>query len=188
MSIKPFFATALVTCALLTAPAQAYEHAATGFGVDLPEEFVVDPDIPQQDDYDIVVGINPVSGNPAPADTNPHVCQAGFQGSDGNAGMTQKQINVMAAKNNDWTRQIVAAFSQVMDIGAYENFTLSGIVGIQLITTPKFGPDAANNRIVLSFMETPKGRTMLVCTATRDNIWAALPVFKTIRGGITPPR
>lgn len=186
--MKPLFAATLLALALVTTSTQAFEHKASGFAVDLPDTFIVDPGIDQMDDYDILVGINPVSGDPAPADMSPFVCQAGFQGSDGNAGMRQKEINAMASGTNDWTRRIISAFEPVMRIDAYENFNLLGITGIQLTTTPKLGPNAANTRIVFSILETPKGRTMLVCTATRQGIWRALPTFRTIRGGIIPPR
>jgi hypothetical protein len=186
--MKPLPAIAVLTVILSLSPAvQAFEHKQTGFGVDLPAEFIVDPDIDQMDDYDILVGINPASGEPAPADSNPHVCQAGFQGSTANQGLRQKQINALA-RDDLWIDTIVQSFEPLMKILAYEGFTQSGIAGLQLMTTPRMGPNAENTWLVFNIMETPKGRTMLVCTATRDGIWPALPVFQRIRQGIIPPR
>ncbi|WEK04885.1 MAG: hypothetical protein P0Y65_01110 [Candidatus Devosia phytovorans] len=185
--MKPLPRLALLILALAAGPTQAFEHPETGFAVELPDDFIVDPDVPQQPQYDILVGINPASGDPAPADTNPYVCQAGFQRIPANQGLRQKQINALASDDN-WVWQVAATFEPLMEIDSVENFKHAGIVGVQFVTTPKIGPGAENARLVMTMMETPKGRTVLTCTATADGIWPALPVFERIRDGLLPPR
>ena len=183
MSIKPFFATALVTCALLTAPAQAYEHAATGFGVDLPEEFVVDPDIPQQDDYDILVGVRSAADEAG----EPNLCLVGLLESEINAGLTQKEINTIAA-TPEFGAQVRASLSSVMTIDDIKQVSAAGIHGVEVFARPRLTPEAENIRAVLTLLDIPTGRVSVSCVATAETLDAMLPTFRTIRDGIVAPR
>lgn len=176
-------AIVLLTLALTgPAAAQAFKHDATGFGVDLPKDFVVNAEVPPQPAYDILVGIT------SRAQPDDFSCEAGFQGSDGNSRLTQRQINAMATGATAWTQQVRAGFSLAMTIDAFKSFRIGDLVGVELIATPKFAAPTEDIRLVISLLETRRGRTMLICNTTASTIDEALPVFRRMREGLIPPR
>ena len=53
--------------------------------------------------------------------------------------------------------------------------------------TPKLGSAAETIRMVVSTIETAKGRTGLICVAEKDSMAAARPEFRAVRATIRAP-
>ena len=172
---------------LLSTPALAFEHAETGFGLNLSDDFIIDDAIPQQPDYSILVGVRSATGEPAPAANEDNLCMVGFTATDANAGMTQKEINAFT-NTEEWGSTIRASLSSVMTVDTMESARLDRIQGMEIVARPNIGPDADTIRLVLTLFEMPAGRVSVSCVATATTLDAMLPTFRAIRDGITAPR
>jgi hypothetical protein len=118
-------------------------------------------------------------------------CQVAFEALPQNARLSQAQINQIASEP-DWrerARWSIAAFSDVSDEQAYSQ---SGIVGVSLIAEmkPTFAaPDRAKAlRNLMAILETPKGRTTIVCTAEKEKFEERRAAFRDVVHGVEPPR
>lgn len=174
---------AALALALVATPVLAVEDAATGLKVDLPGDFAIEAS--QRSNYQALFGVSPLSGQPSSAGS-PYLCEVGFQAAPSNQGMTQDQIN-KAMSEPSWSQMAQAGLEPAFTINSEQDFALNGVGGLEFIATPKAGPEALNVRVFLSFMETPKGRTVVSCATTAPEIDGALPVFRAIRQGVTPP-
>jgi hypothetical protein len=176
----------LMAIALLVQPALALEDAASGLKVELPDDFIVEIAPTPIDGYDVLIGINAASGKPAIVGNSDYLCGVAFVAAPQNAGLTQDQITAMI-DTPGWVEQARASMDPVMTFGSVEAFRLGDAMGAEFITTPRIGPDHDNVRLMLSMLETPKGRTVITCAATAATLKKVLPVFRSIRDGVTPP-
>lgn len=176
----------LTALCLATPTVFALEDTATGLKVELSDDFRLERSPEPSPAYDVLIGVDTVSGDPPIVGTSDYLCGVAFIASSQNAEMTQAEINAVidTPEWGDLARQSMAA---TMTFEQATTFQLAGITGTEFIAIPKNGPDHDNVRLVLSVLETPKGRTMVSCVATATTLKNALPVFRTIRDGITPP-
>ena len=176
-------ALSLVSLALV-APAFAAEDKASGLAVELSDEFVVEP---TQGDgtFTANFGIKSASDTPANFEGEDYLCQVSFSPAPENAALSKEEINDMVA-TPDWVNLAKETMSVMFDFTEDSAFTLGDINGHEFIATPK-AEGAENVRLVLSMLETTKGRTAISCVADEANLDEVLPAFRTIRDGVTPP-
>lgn len=184
----PLRISALLISGLLTASSSVFAEfsdATTGFAIRPPPEFTTQSTTRRQ--FDVGVGIAAVSGTPTAAGNSAFVCEAGFKAAATNNSLTVSEINAFVDKP-EWRNLIRATFELIGTVTAEHLFTQEGYRGIELQVTPKMGPNAANVRIVVSIMETSKGRTTFLCNTTTKDIEMGLPQFRAIRSSITLPK
>lgn len=179
---------ALAVTVLCAHPAFAVEDSATGLKVELSDDFIVEvAPFPVTPQYDVLIGVNAASGQPPIVGNSDYLCGVAFVTAPQNAKLSQAEINAMI-DTPEWGMQARAAMEALMTFSTTEPFQLGDATGAEFVATPKIGPDHDNVRLVLSLVETPKGRTVVTCTATASTLKKAMPVFRTIRDGVTPPR
>lgn len=182
--MKPLPVLALLPLALCgTIPAQAFEHKPTGFGLTLSDDFVIDENIRQTPEYTILVGVRSAADEAG----EPNLCIVGLLESEINAGLTQKEINTIAA-TAEFGAQVRASLSSVMTIDDIKQASAAGIHGVEVFARPRLTPEAENIRAVLTLLDIPTGRVSVSCVATAETLDAMLPTFRTIRDGIVAPR
>ena len=181
--MKPLPLLALLPLALCSVlPTQAFEHEPTGLGLSLSDDFVVDENVRQTPEYTVLVGVRSAS-----APEEPHLCLVGLLESDINQGLTQKEINIIAA-TAEFGAQVREALSSIMTIDYMEAATADGIHGLEIFVRPNLGPEGENIRSVLTLLDIPAGRITVSCATTADRLDAMLPSFRTIREGVIAPR
>lgn len=184
----------LVSCArralicaafLLSSPALAYDDPATGFGFRAPPGVVETPSTRIR--FDAGVALDSATGQPPPAGTSKHLCEATFKRAAANAKLTQGRINALAARpaRKQRVKQTLALAFEVTAIRAQ---SLGDVLGLEIEARPKYGPNHEDARAYLTIHETPKGRVTLVCVTPKAAWDKALPLFREIRGGLIPPR
>lgn len=118
-------------------------------------------------------------------------CRVGFQSAPQNNKLTQNEINDQVSKP-EWSNLIRATMELVYDVKSIEAFEHDGIKGATVIALikPRDGlpPEAADIRNVLTMLETPKGRTNVVCVDFKDTFDARRAEFERVVRGVKPPR
>lgn len=181
--MKPLIALSLALAALMT-PAHALDDAATGLAVTLPPaDFTIEPSA-QPGGYAASFGINTVSGKPALVGGQ-YLCDVGFEPNPQSAAFSQDVINAEVEKP-EWADMIASSMGTFFRFVDRQSFTLAGASGVEFTAIPK-APGGEALRIVLSLLETPHGRTTVSCATSLDQFDDALPVFRAIRAGVTPP-
>lgn len=183
LSLLPAFVVAI--CASF--PVYGMEDPATGLKINLSSDFIVKFDSTKDPAYDVFFGIDPASGQPPHVGTSKYLCGVTFRAAPQNAGFTQDQINEMI-KGERWNLQARKTLSANITLETANAFHIAGINGVEFTGAPKVGPDHDNVRLMMSMLETPKGRTTVVCTATKASFDGVMPMFHTIRNGVSPPR
>ncbi|HWV21149.1 MAG TPA: hypothetical protein VN036_08980 [Devosia sp.] len=179
------FASSLVLAAvLLAAPALAGEDAETGLAVTLPDAFVVEA-APSPPPYNVTFGVKSASDDPATLTGEKYLCQVSFQSVPANAGLTRERINEQIGSPG-WIAMAKDGMSSIFDFVSDSSFKLDGYKGHEFIGMPK-QKNAEHVRLVLSMVETAKGRTAVSCVTDAERLDAVLPTFHTIRDGVTPP-
>lgn len=181
MRLLPVVSIALFA---LAGPAFAIEDEATGLAVNLPDTFTVEA-APSPPPYSVTFGVKSASGEPAPLEGETYVCQVSFQAVAGNAGLTMETINAQIG-TPAWVAMAKEGMASIFDFVSDSSFELAGYKGHEFIGTPK-QKGAENVRLVLSTLETAKGRTAISCVTDAERLQEALPTFHTIRDGVTPP-
>jgi hypothetical protein len=92
----------------------------------------------------------------------------------------------MMAKR-EWLNVHKSLFEMTGTVSDLVPFDHQGYTGIEMTITPKAGPAAESIRMFVSTVETPKGRTALICIAEKHSIAAALPQFRAVRAAIRAP-
>ena len=179
------FASSLVlVAAILAAPAFAAEDAETGLAVTLPDTFVVEA-VESPPPYNVTFGVKSASDDPAPLTGEKYLCQVSFQSVPGNADLTEEKINEQIGSPS-WVAMAKEGMASIFDFVSDSSFELDGYKGHEFIGKPK-QKNAEHVRLVLSMVETAKGRTAISCVTDADRLDAVLPTFHTIRDGVTPP-
>ncbi len=180
---------ALLLVALSDPASASFRDPGTGFGIAPPAPFVTEPTMHRT--FDVAVGLSSTTNLPpsvgrSPDGSQPFVCQAGFKAAAQNNDLTKAEINALMAKP-EWRKVIRATLELVFQIDGERAFTLHGYRGIELRVPPKMGPGAENVRALMSFVETAKGRTSLICLTDRASFAKALPQFRAVRATLTAP-
>lgn len=166
------------------APASAAEDQASGLAVNLPGDFVVET-LPPSAPYTANFGIKSTSGEPATFEGEPFLCQVSFAPAPQNAGLAQAEINDMI-KSEAWVGLAKKSMEPAFTFESDGGFELAGFNGHEFIGVPK-QTGGENVRLVLSMLETAKGRTAISCVASKETLEDRLKTFHTIRDGVTPP-
>lgn len=171
----------------MSLPAHGVEDPASGLKINLSSDFVVKRDSTKDPVYDVLFGIDPASGLPPPVGTSNYLCGVTFRAAPQNAGFTQAHINEMIT-GQEWNVQARRSLSANIVLETANAFHIDGITGVEFTGIPKAGPDHENVRLMMSMLETPRGRTTITCATTRANFDSVVPMFHTIRNGVSPPR
>lgn len=172
-----------------TSASASFQDRATGFAIAPPSPFMTVPTTNRN--FDVGVGLRsstnfpPTIGNTLDG-SQPFVCQAGFKAAPQNNDLTKAQINELMGKP-EWRGVIRTTLELMFQIDGESAFTLQGYRGIELRARPKAGPDAENVRALISFVETAKGRTTMICLTNRASFHKALPHFRAARTTLTLP-
>lgn len=170
---------------LMLAPAQAQTRASELFAVTLGSPFKVTPSVHSGNDR--TLAITSSAERPRPSNTDKVLCKAAFKAAPQNGTLTQAAINAHV-QDGKWRQAARTALGQVFKLEPETPFMDKGIAGIEFVGAPAAGPDASRVRVYLTLAETPAGRTSLSCATFVEDLPAALPVFRTVRGAITMPK
>ena len=168
----------------LSGPVFAFEDELTGLAINLPDTFIVEDALPPLD-YLISFGVKNATGAPAAFEGEAHLCSVSFLPDSANAEFTQEQLNT-AVQSDKWRDFMQNMLSQDADVGEITKFDLNGISGQEFMVTSREKRDR-DARAVMSFLETPKGRTLVSCVTDAETLDQHLEIFRTIRDGVTPP-
>lgn len=174
----------VLVAASLAAPALAVEDAETGLTVTLPDSFLVEA-APSPPPYNVTFGVKAASEEPSTLAGEKYLCQVSFQSVPANAGLTLEKINEQIGSPG-WIAMAKDGMSSILEFVSDSSFELNGYRGHEFIGQPK-QKNAEHVRLVLSMVETAKGRTAISCVTDADRLDAVLPTFHTIRDGVTPP-
>jgi hypothetical protein len=173
---------AWLLASLGTAAAEPWSDAASGLRVDPPAGYTVHP-----------MSLTPpfaVRAAVKQSDDRDTGCQVAFEPLPQNARLSQAEINDMTIEPGwgERARGSIAAFSDVSEEQPYHQ---SGITGLSLVAQlkPTFAaPDRAKAlRNLMVILETPKGRTTIVCTADKAAFESRRAAFLDVVHGVEPP-
>jgi len=172
---------ALCILAILTAPVMALEDRTTGLKVELTEDFTVEA-IPRIAMFEAVIGVNLASGETFGGNAK-NLCEVTFDKQPGWVAFDQKRFNDKLGAT-DYPLVFARQVSSVFKVLRSERFELRGIVGHEFIMALNDNPTLIS---VNNVMETPEGKTAVTCIASSQDLERALPVFREVLSGVTPP-
>jgi hypothetical protein len=186
--VRPLTAGVLLI-GLSVPAAAAFRDSATGFSIAPPAPFVTEPTTHRT--FDVAVGLRSATNLPpsvgrSPDGSQPFICEAGFKAAAQNDNVSKADINAMMAKP-EWRKVIRSTLELVFQIDGESAFALQGYRGLELRARPKAGPGAENVRALISFVETARGRTTLICLTDRASFNKAVPQFRAVRATMTAP-
>ncbi len=117
-------------------------------------------------------------------------CKIAFQAAPQNAGLSQAEINAFTQKK-EWTELIRATLSLRYDVESVMPFEQGGLAGAAVVADFKSTegePKAAELRSYLVLIDTPKGRTTVVCVGDKAGFEGRKPEFEAIARAVSPPR
>lgn len=168
-----------------SAAAQSYGDAATSLSVAPPAGFKAEAGKPHPQ-FEVTIDISSKTGTPKAVNNNGQLCTLGFKSAAQNAKLTRELVNEQMAKP-EWQQLYRDMFETIGTVSDFKLFEHQGFAGVELIVTPKAGPNAQNVRMFTSTLETAKGRTALICATDSAGLAAALPQFKALRATIHAP-
>ncbi|MFD1333198.1 hypothetical protein ACFQ4O_14460 [Methylopila musalis] len=118
-------------------------------------------------------------------------CRVGFQESPQNAGLTQDQINAFTAKKewNDLIRATLALYYDVVSVEPFEQAGLAGAAVVGDIKPAEGQPPAnVNARSYFVLLDTPRGRTTVVCVTAKEQFDRRRAEFEAVARSVQPPR
>jgi hypothetical protein len=163
--------------------AQPISDPATGLAVNPAPGYVAKP-APASGNYTVSFDVK----KPDDKDTG---CRVGFQPAPQNAGMTQDEINAFTAKP-DWADLVRTTLSRLYVVISLDRFEHAGVRGAVVVgdfrLPPGAPPRAAEIRSWLVMLETPKGRTSIVCVGEKPSFEARRSEFVDVARGVTLPK
>lgn len=173
-----------VLASLVLGSATYAQDGTNDLAVDPGSDFVVEA-IPPAPPYTSNFGVKSASGTPANFDGEAWLCQVSFAPAPQNAELSQTEINDMVT-SPEWLQLAKDSMAPVFTFEDDTGFKLGDFNGHEFVAVPK-QPGAENVRLVLSMLETAKGRTAISCVADETTLEDTLPVFRQIRDAVTPP-
>jgi hypothetical protein len=167
------------------AAAQSYGDSVSGLSVSPPAGFKAEAGQPHPL-FDVTIDISSKTGTPKAVNSNGQLCTLGFKPAAQNAQLTRKVINAQMARP-EWQQLYRTMFETIGTVSDLKLFEHQGFNGIELIVTPKAGPNAQGVRMFASTLETAKGRTALICATDQTGLATALPLLKALRATIHAP-
>jgi hypothetical protein len=174
----------LVVAAASVAPAQAdvYDNKTLPIYFRTPEGFPIRPaTVPG---YDLVLRINPTGNFPRRAAGEDFLCEISWKSVPSQQARTQQWLN------DRWTdeavmTQALGAVAAIMQVKSDQTFTMADVAGKELIGPMRNDPSTV---VVMSVANTPRGRVQMLCMLQAAEAEAALPVLRSIRDTIRPPK
>ncbi|HEY0293075.1 MAG TPA: hypothetical protein VGC51_12220 [Hansschlegelia sp.] len=117
-------------------------------------------------------------------------CKVAFQAAPQNAALGQEEINAFTQKK-EWIDLIRATLALRYDVASVDPFEQGGLAGAAVVADfkPVEGePRASDVRSYLVLIDTPKGRTTIVCVGDKAGFDARKPEFEAIARAVSPPR
>ena len=167
----------LVCFGAATAPAAEVRDPKTGLAVDPPAGFTAQVRPPS---------LGAAAEIEVERQTPPTSCSVSFEESTGNRGFAQEKLNELA-KSKEFLDIVRARMGAGHDILSLDHMTQDGAVGIVLTLKSKM-EFLANMRTYQAFFETPRGRTVVVCSTNQDNFDAFRKDYDAITKGLRLPR
>lgn len=180
-----FLAALPLAFACTAAGAQSYGDPATNLSVSPPKPFVGKAGKPHPQ-FDVTIDIDSTTGTPKAVNADGRLCTLGFKPAPQNAQLNREIINAQMAKP-EWQQLYRDMFETIGTVSDLKLFEHQGFNGIELVVTPKAGPNAENIRMFTSTLETPKGRTALICVTDQAGLAASLTQLKALRATIHAP-
>lgn len=176
-------AAALLTAAVLPAAAQALRDPATGLAVDPPAGYVATPMAVQGAQL-----ARMAVRRPQDEDTG---CQVAFVAAPQNESLSQETLNRLA-RSPGWQRVITATLQPLYNVISTGPFVQRGIEGMELVAElrprPDIPPRGQELRTLFVILETPRGRTTIVCSAEKAGFAARRGEFEAVARSTLPPR
>lgn len=124
------------------------------------------------------------------ADESDPGCRVGFQSSPQNAGLAQEEINAFTAKPewNDLIRATLALYYDVVSLEPFEQAGLSGAAVVGDIKPVPDQPKMPDARSYFVLLDTPKGRTTVVCVVDKAKFDGRRAEFEAVARSVQPPR
>ena len=173
---------AVLMAVVTGAPARAevYEDKSVPIYVQTPPGFTIRTGA--DSGYDLVLNIDPVGNFPSRAAGEAHLCGIRYKVQPSQ--YTQEAIN---ARVNDQAVQAQARvpIAAVLNLKTERMFTLGEVAGLEYFGTMREEPTAVS---LLSVIVTPRGRVQIACFLPADQAEKALPVLRSIRDSIRPPK
>jgi hypothetical protein len=180
-----FLAALPFALACTVAGAQSYGDPASGLSVSPPKPFIGKAGKPHPQ-FDVTIDIDSSTGTPKAVNADGRLCTLGFKPAAQNAQLNRETINAQMAKP-EWQKLYRDMFETIGTVTDLKLFEHQGFSGIELIVTPKAGPNAENVRMFTSTLETSKGRTALICVTDKAGLAASIAQFKALRETIHAP-
>ena len=168
-----------------SASAQSYGDSVSGLSISPPPGFKAEAGQPHPL-FDVTIDISSKTGAPKAVNSNGQLCTLGFKPAAQNAQLTREVINAQMARP-EWQQLYRTMFETIGTVSDLKLFEHQGFNGIELIVTPKAGPNAQDVRMFASALETAKGRTALICATDQTGLATALPLLKALRATIHAP-
>jgi hypothetical protein len=173
---------ALAMLAVGEAQAAPQRDNATGLSVNPPAGYIAET-LPAAGGMTARFAVR----RPSETDTG---CQIGYSPAPQNARLTQAQINVMMG-SSAWQDSAKAALAPLYDISIATMTERAGLRGLMLVADLKPRPglpaSAQDIRSYFSIIETPKGRTTIVCVGHKAEFGARQPEFDAIATSTIAP-
>jgi hypothetical protein len=117
-------------------------------------------------------------------------CKVAFQPAPQNATLKQEEINAFSQKK-EWTDLIKATLALRYDVASVDPFEQAGVAGAAVVADfkPMEGDERASQvRSYLVLLDTPKGRTTVICVSDKDQFDTRRPEFEAVARAVAPPR
>ncbi len=122
-------------------------------------------------------------------------CKIAFQasqapGADPSEALSQTDINDFT-KKKEWTDLIRATLALRYDVSTVEPFEHQGLMGAAVVADfkPIEGePQSTEVRSYLVVLDTPKGRTTIVCVGEKKSFAGRKSEFESVARSVTPPK
>ena len=163
----------------------ALSDAATGLSVEPPEPYRAE--VMGAGRYDVAFGVMSTTGQPPVAGTSPALCKIVFKKAFRAEPVEQKLLN-QRFLDEGWLKSMRREYTPSLNIQREETFVQGDMLGIELTTIPKAGPNASQVRVHVSILETTKGRMVQTCATPEASFDGALAEFRKIRSTITLPK
>ena len=171
--------------AVTSGAALALTDAATGMAIDPPAPYRAE--VMAAGRSDAAFGVISTTGHPPVAGTSPALCKIAFKKAFRAEPVEQKLLN-QRFLDEGWLKSMRREYTPALEILTEQTFVQDDMLGIELTTIPKAGPNASDVRVHISILETTKGRMVQTCATPKASLDGALAEFRKIRSTITLPK
>jgi hypothetical protein len=180
-----FLAALVVGTAVAPLRAEVYDDRSIPFYVQTPNNFTIRPVMAAG--YEVALDIDPVGGFPDKVGDELRMCILRFKAEP--SGETQQALN------RRWTDEAVLTQARgpvggLMNVTSEKTFTLADatagdVVGIEYVGPLRKDPTAV---LFMALALTPRGRLMMNCLVRDGQADRAVPMLRSIRDTLRPPK